>query len=309
MMYSLDAIVDFAQHISNACGGLVPRLDSAKNWHGIEDWHANKTRIKQYHENLQKDKTNSVLFSLYAQALKHATNYLIEKRQQGTEPTIKRCQFLEIHVNHLYQVQDFVFGTKRFSLPSQQKSPFAENTGLTGQLLEGIKARNANTKAVKLKYKKAIKGIFNEGKKDFNTPNRSLEVESFLASEKFGQLKSYQKFLSIDERNHRFFCFDLSVKQKAQVLQKMIDSIEGQSTMVGVKKVLSEFYEGRHCQISYDGGISYQKSPYEILNTGQNITTRLLSDFGLKTNCINRLDAVNDLAKSYRIDTSHTNGM
>ncbi len=94
-------------------------------------------------------------------------------------------------------------------------------------------------------------------------------------SPQLGALKGYYEYLLKDCRSHTFFfCIDFREKRKAGVLRQFIQDFENSGNKV---QFLANFY----------GEKGVKNSRYEILNTGQNITSWL---FGLKTTTIDKID-------------------
>ncbi|MBA2655864.1 MAG: hypothetical protein H0U70_02650 [Tatlockia sp.] len=88
-----------------------------------------------------------------------------------------------------------------------------------------------------------------------------------------------------DKRSHSFFCcIDFSEERKAGVLRQFIQDFESSNNKL---QFLTKFYK--------ENGI--KNSRYEILNTGQNITSRV---FGIQTTTLDKIDA---LAQSIGFDT------
>lgn len=108
--------------------------------------------------------------------------------------------------------------------------------------------------------------------------------DDFIDSSLFEMLKNYRfNVLHHDKRSHSFLGYSLAVKEKASILQALIQDLCAASSMVEIRGKLDTFYLGQ--------GIA--GSDYELLNTGQNICSRVL---GLKTTTLEIIDRLQSLA-------------
>jgi hypothetical protein len=113
------------------------------------------------------------------------------------------------------------------------------------------------------------------------------EVGGIEDSEQFKTLKEYYlNTIRRDTRDHFFLCYDLKVNKASTLVDFLGDLLQFKS-QDEVKDYLINFYRSKN---------SAADSAYNILNRGQNITSRF---FGLKTTTIELID---DLARSLKID-------
>ena len=115
---------------------------------------------------------------------------------------------------------------------------------------------------------------------------RDEEVTTFINSKAFKNLKHYQEnVLTQDTRSHWFFNIDLTVK-KAPLLLDFITRIENSQNMKQVKGHIARFY----------GGMGTEESEYDILNRGQNITTRFFNLLGMQSTTVG---LINEISKPF----------
>ena len=124
----------------------------------------------------------------------------------------------------------------------------------------------------------------------------TIKLKQFRESLK--TLEHYRNtVLRNDQRSHTFFfCIPLGVN-KVPALSDLILELQSEDSLAGVKHILQKFYVGKDA-ITINNG-SKGKSRFDILNTGQNITTRVFSLLGMQTDTIRLINA---LARSVGVD-------
>ncbi|QDP72247.1 hypothetical protein FOG18_06580 [Legionella israelensis] len=165
--------------------------------------------------------------------------------------------------------------------------------GLATDLHDAVEKKDKRQKEHGKAIKRHVKGLVKEGENLLFGEDKNSEVLDFLDSKEFKALNDYyQQTLLHDNRSHSYLCGLFSLKvEKASVLKDLIDNLTEQKTMDGIKDVLNEFYRGKGMQLKTGG-----ETDYEILNKGQNITTRVFGHFGLKTTTIEKIDNLDKLA-------------
>ncbi|KTD14279.1 Uncharacterised protein [Legionella israelensis] len=219
------------------------------------------------------------------------------------EPPVPQEQIIEEHVASLSEPK------KKEKAPlfsglfphkpkndKKEKEPLLQEEGTLGlarQLHQEVKKKEQRQKKHEKDVKRHIKGALKEGEKLLFGEGKEPEVLDFLESKQFKALNDYyQQTLLHDNRSHSYLCGLFSLKvEKASVLKDLIDNLTKQKTMDGIKDVLNEFYQGKGMQLKTGG-----ETDYEILNKGQNITTRVFGHFGLKTTTIEKIDNLDKLA-------------
>lgn len=115
---------------------------------------------------------------------------------------------------------------------------------------------------------------------------RDEKVTEFINTKEFKNLKHYQEnVLTDDTRSHWFFNIDLTVN-KAPLLKEFITNIENSQNMKQVKGHITKFYSG----------MGTENSNYDILNRGQNITTRFFNLFGMQSTTVG---LINEISKPF----------
>lgn len=121
----------------------------------------------------------------------------------------------------------------------------------------------------------------------------TIKLRAFQESPELKALEDYRdQVLKNDQRSHTYFCgcVDLSVN-KIPTLNNLISELKNQPCLDDVKYVLQKFYLGKNAVVNNNGVKG--KSNFDILNTGQNITTRFFSLFGLmETDTISLINAL-----------------
>ena len=220
---------------------------------------------------------------LYGRAIKNAIQSLEEnKYHQSSEKLLVSRKILEEHFEFLYQpLKRFIsyrtFAIIENSLPVPKAPQF-----------ELVKLQDIERKQEELQplFDGDFSDTVNQTTRRLNdSVSNSNDVRELLESEQFRVIEAYANILKNDKRTHTFFCINLRVKDKFNELEKFINEIKSAQTLTELQEKLKQFYHGA------------QRSNYEILNTGQNITTRL---FKLKTTTIEKIDAFNKLVNNLR---------
>ncbi|MBA3537109.1 MAG: hypothetical protein H0T84_10950 [Tatlockia sp.] len=269
MTFNLRKVADYAQFIGNGV-----HISPPDNW---------ESNIKMVHVllNILKCKKDTTSLQNYAQALYNATAYLISKRIQNIEVAVDRQIFIDNHLNFLKQHYREVEPQGKIKPPLPLLEP-SDSQNLSGAGF-GFRAKA-------LIRQQKLQQLRKEGRE--NAP----ELDEFVNSQAFRALDNHLNLvLNEDERDHSFFCFgDFREERKVNVLNQFLTDLKSRSNMVEVKEFLVDFYSKKGKIISNDSK-TWDLSPFEILNTGQNITTRFFSIFGMETTTI---DLIKKLATS-----------
>jgi hypothetical protein len=273
MAFDLRKVADYAQFIGNGVQISPP-----------DTWEFNIKMVNALLSTL-KNKKNTTSLQNYAQALYNAATYLINKRNQGVEVIAERQIFIDQHLDQLKQHYREINPQGKIKPPL----PLLEPSDIQQSSNAGFGYR---TKA--LIRRETLQKLRKEGRE--NAP----ELDKFVNSSAFKGLENYLNLvLNEDERDHSFFCFDFREDRKVNVLNQFITDLKSRSNMVEVKDFLVKFYSGKGKVYSIDDNKTWDNSPFEILNTGQNITTRFFSLLGAQTTTI---DLIDKLAKSIGFD-------
>ncbi|MBA2709056.1 MAG: hypothetical protein H0U57_00465 [Tatlockia sp.] len=230
-----------------------------------DKWDDIHKTLYQYEVNFRSDKSKMNLHC-YAIALKNAANHFIENginaNQQKTLATFLnnlKCAYREI----------FPRGKVKIPLPVLEPTykKFTVNTMLSWLP---------------------------------KSSDESIKVKKILNSQPFKNLEDYlSQVLNEDERDHSYCCLgDFSEPKKLSVLNQLLIDLKSMQTRADLTQFLVDFYsEKGHAQpLNTTTG---NRSRYDILNTGQNITTRFLSFFGMQATTI---DLIDKLALSVGLD-------
>lgn len=313
MGYKLSSVKQFATDIMKQIPPLM-QLRAPDHNH----WSSHEKALKRSQQAYELAPDNPVLLHQYASALLNAANYLLKKEEKGTRPTSERLAIIDQHTDFIYNKAKSKY---TISLPETGtvKQPDLSRMGPAQRLAEGVIAERAVKKEAAQILRSQVKGVLGaavqvmsdggnpeacrnlkQGLREMvHTATRVVEtkeknVSLFLNSEEFKAFKNYRDSLKTDSRNHSFMGTNLDLhQQKFQIMDNLVKQLESQTQMAGVHKILNEFAEGKGNTISKDGGKTYNKSEYEVLNTGQNITTFVLGSMGLKnTTSINRFEGL-----------------
>lgn len=272
-MYQLKDILNFSRKIERECKSGVPSKFLESTLEESLDFIAKRYKL------LEKNPSRYNL-QYYAQAINVAGQFIQKNKETLTQENLV---ILSKHIDDLcFFAQDIL--KQRFTLPEKseelsQPQPRTHQPKYNDEFLSAVK---------KLDPAQGTK------------TDRTQTTKKFLESETFQKLKTYQTMLAEDKRDHTFWGYDFSVRGKHEALAQIITSLESQETMDGIRTVLKVFYDTKKSKRS-DPEL---KSIYAYLNTGQNITTRVL---GIKTTTIKLIDSLNELAKKTveqeRVDT------
>lgn len=278
MAYKLEDVEEYARRIAEITG---TSFTSQMHWKDQQE------DVERFSAAL-KSRNSTTNLANYAFALRNAALYLMWRRDKGkVVVTPERQRFIEHHLEALkiaYK-QNYPQGNIKaplaITVPTDLQLP--ARRGLLGNV-------NATLKEMRLKELKKA-GL-----------SHAPALNEFIVSAEFKALQVYLKnTLTDDSRSHSYLCglIDFSEKRKAEVLHQFLTDIESQPSMEKVKEFLAEFYSEQNMAISTDGRQTWSNSRFDILNTGQNITTRFFSVFGKQTTTINLID---NLAASIGFD-------
>jgi hypothetical protein len=285
MAYDLAKIVSYAKKIGN--------FIKAKPGKACNSW---LDYTQQISSCLDRFDSNNLLWQKqqylgeYARAVEAAAQYLISRREAGTPVMKDRQIYIDEQLNMLKKEYRSVFPQGEIKAPLTKKEP-SNNLKFPG--IFGAAHQELNREKMKQKGKGSVK-----------MPD---DFAAFLRLEVLTSLKIYRdKVLAEDSRDHSFGCIDLQEERKADVLDQFIVDLTALSSMDEVKDFLREFYSEKGKVISIGKQKTWDRSRFDILNTGQNITTRLFSVFGKQTTTINLIDK---LAASIGFDPQVTEEM
>jgi hypothetical protein len=222
-----------------------------------EKWEDTARVLIQHERNFRSDRSKFTL-KYFAVALKNASIHFINKGiDEGQQKAI------DTNLVHLKDAYHHIFPQSKLKMPLPALVPTSKQTtlGLVTSWLSKSKIEP--------------------------------EVTEFLNSPAFKNLEDYlHQVLNEDERDHNYFCLgDFSEPKKLNVLNQFITDLKSMRT----KKDLTEFIEEFYNQKSQAQPFTKEtgsRSRYDILNTGQNITTRFFSCFGLQTTTIDLIDSL-----------------
>ena len=288
MLYSYLAVVTFAQQIAEKVGLRSGFGKPYAKWIEVQ---ANIELLKG------QAPQNGVSFAAYVMAIAQAKKYLDQRDKESifskTFNSDERHQYLDQrvewcikHFNQLKKVNPVLLAninppvklgaaTRRASekpLPiPPENQPSQVKPGQPTGYIDGDDLLERLFVGIDKKFTKMV---------------REKAVDDFVDSEAFKKLKKYQtNILTTDLREHSYLCGLLDLKvDKASVLKKLIDDFETATTMCEIHQKLNNFYRGK-VPINTE-----QLTPYQILNSGQNITTRFFGFFGMRTTTISLID-------------------
>jgi len=281
MIELLKVIKKFATQIKNhiPCNHYKPASTQTK-------WKNHEKALRELLDNCNSlpNPWEPVIYQ-YADTIIKACLYLNDKHKNGNYPETERLSFLAAHCQHLST------HFKTFSPGINLNVPQLKVEKRSGQLTpiqilgRGVGGKNQRQKHQRQEIKHSARSLFynfkNYAKNKFN--KKSYQVEAFLSTPEFKSFVQYQRFLKEDQRPHHFFCISLDKhEEKARLMEELIIKIMKQSKMENILEILNEFASGRNIMVSNDNGRNFEKSDYEKLNTGQNITTFALGFLGLK---------------------------
>lgn len=268
MYYALNDIIDCSREIEKKCKktGIPARLVD-------KTWERSQASVLDCYKKLKKQ-SNKENLEYYAQAINIAGQFLRTYKEEATEINLK---FLSKHLNLLNNEVKVLIPTAAIELPKPIKEELRQ--GVREQLI-----------TISPDFAESVKKKINTSDKGLQT-EKTAAVEEFLDSKLFINLKKYRTMLANDKRDHSFFCFDFSVKNKHEALTQLIDILEKQTSMDAIRNVLKLFYKTKDTNYSTPN----TKSIYDLINTGQNIFTWLTHK---KTTSITLIDSLNDYAKN-----------
>jgi len=277
--YNRQSIITFANNVAK-------KLNPNAKITPLEDYDAVNQALRDAYTKLLKNQSNNealALFMLNLAQLEAIIDSDADKNQQYSRH-ILAAQFVSIAIS--YTNKSFKEQTKDIARPKEEhpKKPSIEETNDSIPEEQEEKQKKGNNSLG------AVRNLFNEilnlGDNALQTAAQDKEVQKFLSSSNFNALKNYQNFLTTDPRSHSYFfgAIDLKV-EKAEALNGLINGLKRCEKEEQIKAVLKKFYETK--DVTYEDGT---ESLYSILNKGQNITTRALGFFGMRTTTIELID-------------------
>lgn len=275
MTYSTFAVVSFAQKVA-ARFGVNPGLDKPySKWVDFKK-NLDSLRVKAH--------LNGVSYALFLMTIAQAKNHLdqkdkdsfFSKTRNSTERNRYLDNFIDWSIQHFNQLKSqSPLLLVNITPPLKLGSAVSPRTQINLEQLPVVKDGPDLLDRFLLGVDKKITKMV-----------RDKQVDSFVGSEAFKRLKKYQnEVLSIDIRSHSYLCGLLEFRvDKASVLKEFIDGLETATSMLEIRKKIHQFYIGRD-SLTYNN-----PTPYQILNTGQNITTRFFSILGMRTTTISLID-------------------
>ncbi|MBA3537110.1 MAG: hypothetical protein H0T84_10955 [Tatlockia sp.] len=222
-----------------------------------EKWEDTARALNPHERNFRSERTKFTL-KYFAVALRNASTHFINKGiDEGQQKAI------DTNLIHLKDAYHLIFPQGKLKMPLPALTPTSRKTtlGLVTSWLSNSKIEP--------------------------------KVTEFLNSPGFKNLEDYlHQVLNEDERDHSFLCFgDFSEPKKLNVLNLFITDLKSMRTKKELTDFLEEFYsqKGQTQPFTKETG---SRSRYDILNTGQNITTRFFSCFGLQTTTIDLIDSL-----------------
>ncbi|MDP1602175.1 MAG: hypothetical protein Q8M03_02835 [Legionella sp.] len=264
-MTYLDAVLEFTSKIVNEYARKKNRGHDLSE-EARSDWNSHKIALDKHFTDVSKHSSSEHKIAWYALALNNAATYLSVKTDKMPENEKKKWlveeMALQTHINKINEKLPSKYRKLKIEVPLHPAAIFEPSA---------------------------------ENKIEEEAPTilrKCPEVLRFLNSEQFGALEKYQTdVLTNDKRSHKYLCyFDLSERRKADILNDLLTNLSRQQTMSGIKKVLENFYDGKNQQMRHKDSPEFDKSPYEILNLGQNITTRFFNRLGMRSTTITLLD-------------------
>ncbi|CDZ75857.1 hypothetical protein BN59_00116 [Legionella massiliensis] len=271
MAYHLNDVEDYAGRIADI---------TSTNFTTPNHWKNQQEMVERFAAALKKKNSEANLAN-YAAALRNAASYLIWRRDtESVQVAPERQSFIDGHLEALKKAYRQNYPQGDIKAPS----PILDPSDLQPQARRGfLGATKAALKDRRLhEQRKAGLG-------------HAPELNAFIASAEYNALQVYLKTtLTEDSRSHSYFCglIDLSEKRKATVLHQFLVDITSLKDMDEVKNFLTEFYSEKHKAISTDNRKTWGSSRFDILNTGQNMTTRFFSILGKQTTTINLIDSL-----------------
>lgn len=291
MIYANSAVSVFAQQIANRAGYRPVYNKPYTSW---------DQAVKDIEELRTKDLQSKLIFAQFVMSISRAKEYLELKDRESllgeTWSSADRNKYLDDYLDWSKTQAEKLFATS----PSVINMMYAQINPTKAAINTSPKPspehqQREREREEKEATKNFINNTLRSGKRVLANVIRDRKVDLFVASEPFKKLQKYKdSILTTDLRSHSYFCglIDLKV-EKASVLKTFLDDLDSARTMSEVQQTINEFYRGK------DGSNNNQPTPYQILNTGQNITTRFFGAFGMRTTTISLID---DLVSS--IDAS-----
>lgn len=275
MTFDLQKVADYANFISNE-NEFKLVVQSQNSWLETQKLVVNSYKKFQ----VQKTPLN---YRYFAKALHNAASYLIDHRKPNVKINEERQAFVDDYTNYL------ILDYRKINPNGKLKPPLPT---LEPSFMKEPSSLHSN------KRRFEYINLKNSGR------DHAPALDKFITSKAFYALNDHLNLvLNEDDRDHSFLgCFDFREERKVTVLNQFITDLKSRRDMNEVRQFLVEFYQGKGKALSSDNK-TWNKSAFEILNTGQNITTRFFSDFGIQTTTINLIDK---LAQSIGFDPQVT---
>lgn len=279
-MYKLEDISRYAAFVAEKLSGQNRADEAGEILEKQKKWDYYQKNLKKTSKKLQSVRKNVLNpsdeykqnLADFAFALALAAAFLTQSEKQQNEKNLKSidlyCSSLINFIKGVPQWEEQLTTGNFVAAPQEQAEP-----------VEHVSSSSSKT------GKPRYRGSMFAPLINTTAETEQQEVKAFLEHEIFKDLESYyEQTLKDDRRSHSYFCGLFSLKvEKAEVLRDLINNLKVQKSMGGVKEVLDDFYAGKGKVYEESG----KDTDYEILNKGQNITTRL---FGLKTTTIDKID-------------------
>ncbi|ARG99213.1 hypothetical protein [Legionella micdadei] len=298
MAYRLRSVVKYAKGMADELYAEFHPVFQDKKQQPVEmkvHWGDHLEQVRRHRQIFQEQSASKTALAAYARAVEYSAQYLIDKNIQVQK---ERMDEIVRWVDELNVAYKSLYPQKPLYPPNPIRKPVEHHfsggaKGFSELAHEATVKRELQAHQPKKTIKQKAKQLISIGS-DEEEILQEQDVGDFLDSQEFGKLKEYlERTLRHDDRSHSYLCglINLSVNKIAP-LERLIMALESQSTVEGIKNVLQNFYSSKNHAISHDGEKTWGESDYDILNKGQNITTRF---FGLRTTTISLID---DLAKS-----------
>lgn len=281
MSYKPHEVVTFLKNVLTA-------LNNKSSLYSEKDWDQRLKAVKASSKAVLNNKNEATLVDFFRALLK-AQNYL------NTKADGERQNQLGRYIAQAIRLARDDHRLKNITQPRE----IAENrdgfTNLAKQLSSDIQESDIQEQRPGLR-ERAVKKV----NQFIDKRTREPAVRDFLKNNRaFLALKAHHRQLCVEAgtlvdnnlrpRSHSYFCgaFSLRAKGKADKLGQFIEALEDCTTGEELAEQMTALYAQKHQNDNRD-------SLYEILNKGQNFTTRF---FSLKTTTISLLDKIDEVLR------------
>ncbi|QRN02750.1 hypothetical protein GH742_02030 [Legionella sp. MW5194] len=271
----------------------IRKLGGKPQLHKGKSWDAEKKDMNEKGKDYLTAKRQDLpplrlrpLFVEYLIAISNAQQYVFEKKKHQS----MRQGVLNIIIEAMLQEADNFPELADLTKPEVVLSQTKGALESSEQTEKRAAPPEQNPERISEERSKEVNGFFESNAEAEVDP----KVAEFGMSKELEDLKSYQLFLINDPRTHACRV------EKAETLNRLIQQLESQKTIEGIKGVLTEFYDG-------EGMVDKETkkdSAYEILNKGQGLTTRFLGFFNTNSHTTT-LKLIDSLAKT--VGVGHKN--